>query len=173
MVVPAWQNARWAPLLRNFRLVKSFPKGSQLFTRPAAKPGQRVEMAPTPWPVNVYRDKADRVEFLPGTKKKRRDQEPVTVELIIAQKGRILCRRTKDGYVYLPAKSGLVGGPHTARKLVSEVMQQHKVKENLGQLYLTADYWQGHRAVKTYHFAAPPVSVKKGRLRWLKIEVLA
>jgi len=43
----------------------------------------------------------------------------------------------------VPAKSGLVGGPHTVRRLLSEL-----------------------------HFTAPPVSIKKGRLRWVKMEDL-
>ena len=106
LVVPVWQNAHWLPLLRNFRLVKSFPRGSQLFTRPAAEPGQRIELGPTPLPVSVYRDRGGKVEFLPALKRPRRNQEAITVELIISQKGRILCKRAKDGVVHLPAKSG-------------------------------------------------------------------
>ena len=171
VVLPAWHTARWYPLLRNFRLIKTYPAGSNLFTRPTEELGVRKEIGPTSWPVEVWRDKGDQVEFLPGSGRAGTGA-PLNVELIIAQKGRILCRKSREGKIRLPAKCGLHGKNETELTLLKAILQQHQVPWSPAQLKLLTVHQEGIHVVKTYHLAAPPVSLKKGSLQWFKIEDL-
>ena len=120
----------------------------------------------------MMRDKGDLVEFLPEHGRKKQEQKTIKVEVILMQKGRILCRKTQEQKVLLPAKSGFLGDQETEKKLIGEVFKHHLIKENLGKMHFEANHQEGNQTVKTYLFAAPPVSCRKGRYQWVKIEDL-
>ena len=150
VVLPAWHTARWYSMLKNFRLIKTYPTGSNLFTRPTEEPGVRREIGPTSWPVEVWRDKGDQVEFLPGSGRVRTEL-PLKVELIVAQKGRILIKKSREGKFRLPAKFGKHGKEETELTFVQSIFQQHQIPWSPSQLKFLTEHQEGLHVVKTYH----------------------
>ena len=56
-VLPGWDTKDWFKKLpSDFQLVKTYPKGSKIFSRPAAIQGQREIPGPTKWPTLVFFD---------------------------------------------------------------------------------------------------------------------
>lgn len=57
IVLPKWEQKPWWQLTQGFRLLRTYPAGSRLFTAPPLAPGEpRVDMGPTKWPVCVFWD---------------------------------------------------------------------------------------------------------------------
>ena len=57
LVLPLWAHAKWWRLLRGWQWLRHYPRGSNLFSAPAAEAGgQRRDLGGTPWPVVVLWD---------------------------------------------------------------------------------------------------------------------
>jgi hypothetical protein len=57
IVLPQWDNKPWWRLTQGFRLLRTYPAGTNLFTAPPKQPGgPRVSMGPTKWPMCVFWD---------------------------------------------------------------------------------------------------------------------
>jgi hypothetical protein len=61
VVLPRWRSKPWRHLTTHFKLVKTYPRGTQLFTRPRVQ-GQpeRETVGPIRWPVQVWYDPPSR-----------------------------------------------------------------------------------------------------------------
>ena len=163
IVVPDWSSATWRPLLKNFSVVRKFEEGTQLFTKPGSEPGTRTTVGPIPWPVLILRDKDESVEYLPSVMTPLKKKPTVQVELIVSQKGKVLSR-IRRGKIVVPTLSGRLG-KHTTVKLVEKLLRRHKISKEKGELTLIADNPGSGKTVSTYYFAAPPVSLCKGRFQ--------
>ena len=56
-VLHSWPTAAWMPLTSTFRVIHTYPKGSNLFSIPTSPASpDRVNVGPTPWPVIIFYD---------------------------------------------------------------------------------------------------------------------
>ena len=55
-VLPQWESSPWWRLVRDWARVRTYPKGTELFTAPAVGQGERRSLGPTRWPVVVLWD---------------------------------------------------------------------------------------------------------------------
>ena len=156
--------------MKNFSVVKRFQEGTQLFTKPGSEPGTRTTVGPIPWPVLILRDKDESVEYLPSAMTPLKKKPTVQVELIVSQKGKVLSR-IRRGKIVVPTLSGRLG-KHTTVKLVEKLLRRHKISKEKGELTLIADNPGSGKTVSTYYFAAPPVSLCKGRFQWKSFQQL-
>lgn len=76
IVLPQWENKPWWKLTQGFRLLRTYPAGTDLFTAPSKEPGgPRVSMGPTKWPVCVFWDPPMTQGFVKALTKDSDNQE--------------------------------------------------------------------------------------------------
>ena len=54
--LPVWPDQRFGKFTACMELIKEYPAGSHIFTRPTSDPGVRALVGPVPWPVRFYYD---------------------------------------------------------------------------------------------------------------------
>jgi hypothetical protein len=74
LCLPQWKGKPWRTLLQHFKLIRTFPTGSSLFTRPI-QPGlpDREAVGPTRWPLQIWYDSP---RALPLSRAAEQDRKP-------------------------------------------------------------------------------------------------
>jgi hypothetical protein len=103
-VVPKWRSLQpWYKLLRNFRLVEEFPRGSSVFTCPANDgSGRRNDVGPTRWATQIFAGDKDGVQILPPTLRKPTKEFWTHTKVLVSSDKHALLPKYSDGIVWFP-----------------------------------------------------------------------
>ena len=174
-ILPKWPSRPWWKLVKNFKLYKEYPAGSQLFTCPApyAVTG-RTALDPIKWPVQIYVDDSPDIKFLPKHLKPPEKIKWSAVKILLSTKKKLLMQRHRSTNTaeLMTFINGAATAEDDSPEMTARRILQEQLKHSTLALRLLGVEKERGSTIYTYHVDSLPQHYDANEFRMLTWEQL-